>query len=203
MNPKRIHGNPSLAQRYDLFREIGEGLLQITEDGSDSSENPGGDAEARVFEAEGFAKLMSIVADSGPSRRGRQLAEWADYLERRSNIRARLMTKDTMRRRLANLVARDLVERKGTTYSATSDGLPYLQRTKDECSALVGDRNRVWDVVRQNANTVRESLRSQLPHMDSFAFQRPIKRLLKEMDYQNVEITSPSSYCPIELAAEI
>lgn len=203
VNPRHIIGHWLLAQRYGLLREDGEGILQISEDGRDFLETPGGVAEARVDEVEGLAKLLSIVADSGPSRRGGLLGEWADYLERRSNIRSESMIKDSMRRRLANLVARDLVERKGTLYSATPDGLRYLQRTANEGGTIAGDHDRVWELVRQHASTVRDSLRRQIQDMDPFAFEHLIKRLLEEMDYQNVEVTSPSSDGGVDVVADI
>ena len=103
------------------------------------------------------------------------------------------MIKDTMRRRLSNLVARGLVERKGNRYSATPDGLLYLKPSGDEDAAAAGGHSQVWALVRQHANAVRDSLRRQLHDMDPFAFERLIKRLLEEMDYQNVEVTSRSS----------
>ena len=203
VNPRHIYGHWLLAQRYELLREDGEGLLQITEEGRDFLETPGGEAEAHVDESEGLAKLLSIVADSGPSRRGGLLDEWADYLVRRSNIRSESMIKDTMRRRLANLVARGLVERKGTLYSATPDGLHYLQRTANEGSTIAGDHDRVWELVRQHASTVRDRLGRQLLDMDPFAFEHLIKRLLEEMDYQNVEVTSRSSDGGVDVVADI
>ena len=146
---------------------------------------------------------MSIVADTGPGRAGRLLEEWADYLRRRSAIRSESMIKDTMRRRLANLVARGLVERKGNLYAATPGGLLYLQETEDENNAVAGDHNQVWALVRQHAITVRDSLRRQLQDMDPFAFEHLIKRLLEEMDYQNVEVTSRSSDGGVDVVADI
>ena len=203
VNPRHIYGHWLLAQRYGLIREDGAGLLEITERGRNFLETPCGEAEALVDEAEGLAKLLSIVADTGPSRRGGLLDEWADYLKRRSAIRSESMIKDTMRRRLANLVARGLVERKGNLYSATPNGLLYLQETEDGDNAVAGDHNQVWALVRQQANTVRDSLRRQLQDMDPFAFEHLIKRLLEEMDYQNVEVTSRSNDGGVDVVADM
>lgn len=203
VNPRHIYGHWLLAQRYGLLREDGDGLLQITEDGRNFLETLGGEVEALVDEAEGLAKLLSIVAYTGPSRRGGLLPEWADYLKRRSAIRSESMIKDTMRRRLANLVARGLVERKGSLYSATPDGLLCLQQTEGEDAAETGDHNQVWALVRQHANTVRDSLRHQLQEMDPFAFEHLIKRLFEEMEYQNVEVTSRTSDGGVDVVADI
>ena len=203
VNPRHIYGHWLLAQRYCLVQEDGQGLLQITKAGRGFLEVPGGEAEALVDESEGLSKLLSIVADTGPSRAGGILEEWADYLRRRSAIRSESMIKETMRRRLSNLVARGLVERKGTLYSATPDGLLYLQAAGAEDPAAAGDHSEVWALVRQHENTVRDSLRRQLQDMDPFAFEHLIKRLLEEMDYQNVEVTSRASDGGVDVIADI
>ena len=203
VNPRHIYGHWLLAQRYGFLSEDSDGLLQITEDGRNFLKTPGGEAEALVDEAEGLAKLLSIVADTGPSRHGELLDEWADYLKRRSAIRSESMIKDTMRRRLANLVARGLVERTGNLYSATPNGLIYLQQTEDAHGAATGNHDQVWTLVRQHATTVRDSLRSQLQEMHPFAFEHLIKRLLEEMDYQNVEVTSRSNDGGVDVVADM
>ena len=107
-----------------------------------------------------------------------------------------------MRRRLSNLLDRSLVERNGNLYSATSDGLAYLKKTGDEDSSG-GDHNQVWTLVRQQENTVRESLRDLLHDMDPFAFEHWIKRLLEEMGYQNVEVTARSGDGGVDVVGDI
>ena len=108
-----------------------------------------------------------------------------------------------MRRRLNNLLERGLVERKGNLYSATSDGLAYLQKTGDEDSVGRGDHNQVWALVRQQENTVRESLRELLRDMNPFTFEYLIKRLLEEMDYQNVDVTARSGDGGVDVVGDI
>ena len=203
VNPRHIYGHWLLAQRYGLVQEDSEGLLQITRAGRDFLEVPGGEVEAHVDEVEGLSKLLSIVADTGPSRAGGIVKEWADYLRGRSAIRSESMIKDTMRRRLSNLVARGLVERKGNLYSATPDGLLYLQAAGEDDDATAGDHSRVRELVRQHENTVRDSLRRQLQDMDPFAFEHLIKRLLEEMGYQNVEVTARASDGGVDVVADI
>lgn len=203
VNPRHTYGHWLLAQRYGLLADDSEGLLQLTKVGQDFLEQPGGEAESVVDEAEGLLKLLSIVADNGPARAGGLFDEWGNYLTRRSAIGTDSMIKDTMRRRLTNLVARGMVERKGNLYSATPDGLAYLQETGDEDSMVGGYHNQVWTLVRQHANTVRESLGELLQDMDPFAFEHLIKRLLEEMNYQNVEVTSRSSDGGVDVVGDI
>ena len=69
VNPRYTYGHWLLAQRYELVREHGEGVLQLTKIGRDFLEQPGGKAECAIDEAEGLIKLLFIVADNGPARR--------------------------------------------------------------------------------------------------------------------------------------
>ena len=203
VNPRHIYGHWLLAQRYGLLREDPDGFLQLTKAGLEFLEQSGGEAESVVDEAEGLIKLLSIVADNGPARAGGLVGEWRDYLLRRSTFGAESTIQDTMRRRLNNLLARGLIERKGSLYSATPDGLAYLERTGDEDSVVGGSDNQVWALVRQQENTVRDSLRELLHDMDPLAFEYLIKRLLEEMAYQNVDVTARSNDGGVDVVGEI
>ncbi|MBM4360512.1 MAG: restriction endonuclease [Deltaproteobacteria bacterium] len=203
VNPRHTYGHWLLAQKYELLRENSTGALELTESGRAFLEQPGGEVEAELDEAEGLTKLLSIVADNGPARAGGLLEEWSDYLTRRSSFGTDSTHKDTLRRRLNNLLERGLVERKGSLYSVTQDGLAYLQRAGDEDSVGGGDHHEVWALVRKQENTVRESLLELLLDMDPFAFEHLIKRLLEEMDYQNVEVTARSGDGGVDVVADI
>ena len=203
VNPRHTYGHWLLAQRYNLLRVDGDGVLQLTKAGLDFLEQPAGEAESAIDEAEGVLKLLSIVADNGPSRFGGLVGEWGDYLSRRSAWGTESTIKDTMRRRLSNLLERGLVERKGNLYSATPKGLDYLQKAGDEDATVGGDQDKVWALVRQHENTVRETLRELLREMDPFAFEYLIKQLLEEMDYQKVDVTARSNDGGVDVVGSI
>ena len=202
VNPRHTYGHWLLAQRYDLLRDDGDGVLQLTKTGRAFLEQPGGEAESAIDEAEGLIKLLSIVADNGPARPGGLVEEWADYLSRRSLFKTESTVKDTMRRRLSNLLERGLVERNGNLYSAAPNGLAYLQKTGDEDTGD-GDHNQVQVLVRQQENAVRGSVRELLHDMDPIAFEHLIKRLLEEMDYQNVDVTARSGDGGVDVVGDI
>ena len=202
VNPRHTYGHWLLAQRYDLLREDDDGVLQLTKTGQAFLEQPGGEVESAIDEAEGLTKLLSIVADSGPARAGGLVTEWADYLSRRSLFKTESTIKDTMRRRLTNLLERGLVERNGSLYSATPSGLAYLQKIGDEDSGG-GNHNQVQLLVRQQENAVRGSLRELLQDMDPIAFEHLVKRLLEEMDYQNVDVTARSGDGGVDVVGDI
>lgn len=203
VNPRHTYGHWLLAQKYELLREDHNGVLELSETGRAFLEQPGGEAEAALDEAEGLIKLLSIVADNGPTRAGGLVEEWSDYLTRHSSFGTDSTIKGTLRLRINNLLERGLVERKGNLYSITQDGLAYLQRAGDEDSVGGGDHHEVWALVRQQENTVRESLLELLLDMDPFAFEHLVKRLLEEMDYQNVEVTSRSGDGGVDVVADI
>lgn len=203
VNPRHNYGHWLLVQRYELVRENAAGVLELTEAGRNFMDEPGGEAETALDEAEGLIKLLSIIADSGPSRAGGLLQEWSDYLRRRSAYGTESTFKETLRRRLNNLLERGLVERKGNLYSATHEGLIYLQRVGDEDSIDGGDHHEMWALTRKQETTVRESLRELLLEMDPYAFEHLIKRLLEEMDYQNVEVTSRSGDGGVDVVGDI
>jgi restriction system protein len=203
VNPRHTYGHWLLAQRYGLIQENQEGQLDLTETGREFLEQPKGPAEVALDEAEGLIKLLSIVADNGPARAGEILDEWSDYLKKRSRFGTISTFKDTLRRRLNNLLERGLVERKGTLYSITQDGLSYLQDAGDEDSIGGSDQNEFWALVRKQENTIRGSLLELLLNMDSFSFEHLIKRLLEEMRYQNVEVTARSGDGGVDVIGSI
>ena len=203
VNPRHTYGHWLLTQRYGLLCADGGDTLQLTEAGQDFLEQPGGEAEFDIDEAEGLITLLSIVADNGPARAGGLVEEWGDYLSRRSRWSTESSTKDAMRRRLGNLIERDYVERKGNLYSATPEGLSCLQRIGDEDSVSGDEHHEVRSLVRKQANTVRKDLHELLCDMDPFVFEHLIKRLLEGMQYQDVHVTKKSGDGGVDVVGEI
>lgn len=203
VNPRHTYGHWLLAQKYELIRVRDDGVLELTDTGRAFLEKPGGEAEVALDEAEGLIKLLSIVADNGPTRPSGLLEEWSDYLGRRSSFGTDSTIKGTLRLRLNNLLERGLIERKGSLYSATQAGLAYLQRAGDEDSVGGEGQQEVWALIRKQESTVRESLLELLLEMDPIALEHLIKRLLEEMDYQNVTVTARSGDGGVDVVADI
>ena len=204
VNPRHTYGHWLLALKYDLVEDQQIDCLVLTDAGRDFVENIGGDTVAQLDEREGLLKLLAIVAENGPARFGALIDEWTNYLQRRSSPFSSASThKDSLRRRLKNLLQRELVTRSGTMYSISESGLAYLGEQGDE-DALGSDENHeIWALVRQQETSVRESIRELLLDMDPFGFEHLVKRLLEEMDYQDVEVTSPSNDGGVDVIANI
>ena len=202
VNPRHTTGHWLLCQKYELLEEVG-GRLGLTQKGQSFVDHENGAVEAFIDEQEGVAKILSLVAANGPTGVRGVLEEWSAYLTRHSAFGSPSTRRDTLRRRLRNLVYRGLVSRKSTLYAATESGLAYLKRLGKE-EAL--GNHRYQDLLaqaQQQSESVREELRQLLLEMDSFAFEHLVKRLLEEMDYQDVEVTKKSGDGGVDVIAEI
>jgi restriction system protein len=203
VNPRHVYGHWLLATNYGLLDEDDGGVLRISKRGADFVKSPGGETEAALDEAEGLLKLLALVADSGPASFGQLVAGWGEYLSRRSKFGTDSTIKDTLRRRLKNLLSRELLDRSGTQYTISEAGLAYLGRTGDEDAPGGGEHQEIRKLVRQQESSVRESIRDILADLDPYAFEHLVKRLLEEMSYDNVNVTSRSGDGGVDVVADI
>jgi restriction system protein len=203
VNPRHVYGHWLLATHYGLLADHDGGVLGMSERGTDFLDSPGGKTEAALDEAEGLLKILALVADSGPASFGELVEGWAEYLSRRSNFGTDSTIKDTLRRRLRNLLERELLDRSGTRYTISEAGLAYLGRTGDEDASGGDEIQEIRKLVRQQEASVRESIRDILADIDPFGFEHLVKRLLEEMSYDNVEVTSRSGDGGVDVVADI
>lgn len=204
VNPRHVYGHWLLASHYALVEEDQTGVLRLTERGLDFLTSKGGRTEAALDEAEGLLKLLGIVADNGPASFSELVKDWSEYLTRRSKFGSDSTIKDTLRRRLKNLLDRGLLDRSAAQYSISEAGLAYLGRTGDD-DAPAGDETQqaLRALARQHESSVRESIRDILADLDPFAFEHLVKRLLEAMSYDNVEVTSRSGDGGVDVVADI
>ena len=170
VNPRHTYGHWLLSQKYELIEDGPDGNLALTDRARDFIEHEGGEAEVFLDEQEGLAKLLTLVADNGPTRAGGILEEWTEYLNRVSSFGSPSTFRDTLRRRLNNLLDRGLVDRKSTMYSVTDGGLAYLQRAgttvKHELQAhlahvLANGHHRLEDRVLHDDQFISPGLHTQ------------------------------------------
>ena len=159
VNPRHTYGHWLLCRRYKLIDENRDGILRLTEVGREFLHQERGDTEAFLDEREGVAKLLAMVADIGPTRAGGLLAEWSQYLGRYSRFGTQSTFRDTLRRRLNNLLDRGLIAREGTMYSITDNGIDYLQRLRHDELRDGDEYGQLWELVKRQASSVREDLR--------------------------------------------
>lgn len=173
--------------------------MVLTDRGSDFLNHRLGEAESFLDMQEGLVELLTIVADSGPAHICGFEQAWTAYLKGHSRFRAPSSVRDTLRRRLNNLLDRGLIERESAKYTMTDDGLSYLERVLPE----PGPRKKIRKLAKEQEAAVRKSLREHLLKMDPKAFEELVGRLLEEMNYQNVEVIGQSGDRGVDVVADI
>ena len=199
VNPRHTGGHWLLSQQYELLVAGPGGGLVLTDRGRDFIKHRLGEAEAFVDMQEGLVELLTIVADSGPAQVRDFEKAWTEYLKRRSRFRAPSSVRDTLRRRLNNLLGRGLIERERAKYTVTDDGLSYLERAAPE----PGPRQKIQKLAKEQKAAVRESLRKHLLQMDPNGFEELVGRLLEEMNYEKVEVIGQSGDGGVDVVADI
>ena len=204
VNPRYTHGSWHLSQKYELLEDDTDGNLRLTRAGQNFINHERGKTEAFLDEQEGLIKLLTLVANNGPTRPSGILEEWTEHLKRYSSPFSSPYTfRNTLQGRLKNLLDRGLVDRKSAMYSVTDLGLAYLRQVGTEEALGEDEKQELWSLAKKQETSVRESLRDLLSDMDAFAFEHLVKRLLEEMGYQNVEVTPPSGDGGVDVIADI
>ena len=203
VNPRYTYGPWLLSQTYGLVDSDRKDLVRVTNRGWDFIKNEGGTIESLLDEREGLTRILALVADNGPVRSKEMLGEWAEYLQRHSNFGTQSVFKHTLAQRLNNLIDRDLVNRKSTMYTVTDAGLEHLKRVGAEESFGGGEQQEIWELAKKQEVSVRENLLELLLDMDPYVFEHLVKRLLEEMNYQNVQVTTRSGDGGVDVVADI
>jgi restriction system protein len=204
VNPRYVYGHWLLACMYQLLTEHSAGQMILTKQGQDFIDHPQGETVTIVDEGEGLLKILTIVAEKGTGRKGDFVAEWAEYLKRYSRFGTDITIKDTLGRRLANLLERRLLAKTGTTYSITDEGLNYLNQTGGtEDLDSFDELQQILQLQKQQQASVRASIQALLETMNPIAFEYLIKQLLEAMNYQNVRVTAASNDKGVDVVADI
>ena len=134
VNPRHTAGSWELVRKCALLAEDPDGNLLLTDHGRDFIDHALGRAEALVDKQEGLIGLLTIVGDKGPARTGVLVEPWGEFLlEHKSPFRSTSTIKDTLRRRLSNLLDRDLLKKEGLDYSISECGTRLLEAVWPGC----------------------------------------------------------------------
>lgn len=159
--------------------------------------------------AEGLPKLLSLVAERSPCRRGDILPAWSDYLKAVSLFSTASTFKDTLRRRLINLAERDLVARDGNTYAITDAGLQWLKGFAGSPEAVAAaavpstKRTTVAEAARAHNDEQLAAFRARLLELEPVQFEHFVKELLDAMDYEDVRVTKLSGDMGVDVIAKV
>ena len=204
VNPRYTAGVWHLSQKYEMLEDDTDSNLRLTKAGQNFINHERGETESLIDEQEGLVKLLTLVANNGPTRASGILEEWTEYLKRHSSpFGSRSTFRNTLQWRLNNLIDRGFVNRRSAMYSLTDAGLVYLQLVRTEEVLGNDEQQELPSLVKKQEESVRERLRDLLINMDASAFEHLVKRLLEEMGYQNVEVTPASGDGGVDVIADI
>lgn len=189
LNPRHIYGAYLFINSYELLKVDSSDVYQLSGRGGLFLAE---DAETlrALDEAEGLPELLSIVAAHSPARRGDLLDEWSEFLLAHSKFKTASTFKDTLRRRMLNLVERGYIDREGNTYSITGKGVAYA--ATGAAAATERPNQQVLTAIKEHNDARAHELRERLGKMDPYKFEGLIKDLLEAMDYEDVVVTKQS-----------
>lgn len=189
LNPRHVYGAYLFLNTFELLQTDPLDTYQLTEKGKLFIT---GDADTlrHLDDAEGLPKLLAIVAAHSPAKRGDLLDEWSEFLLAHSKFKTASTFKDTLRRRMLNLVERGYIEREGNTYTITSKGIAYASSGGGVLGQL--PQQQVLTAIKQHNDLQAAELRERLGKMNPYKFEGLIRDLLEAMDYEDVEVTKQS-----------
>ena len=98
--------------------------------------------------------------------------------------------KDTLRRRVLNVLQRGYVDREGNTYKITAEGISYVADTTSPNTQK--PYQQVLQAIKTYNDAQIQAFRERLGQMNPYHFESLIKDLLEAMDYEDVVVTKQS-----------
>ena len=198
LNPRHTFGHMYLCRIHKFF-SIRDGILRTTERGAGFVENDEKVLES-VDEYEGLLLLLREIAVRGPGKRRDLMKTFTTFCRNYTTLRADSSIDSAHFYGFRNLRQRQLIEKTGQAFQITDFGLQHLRRLK---GGHAESGVTVEELVRANNAGARQQLADFLQSMDPYQFEHLVKRLLEEMGYDNVEVTSPSNDKGVDVVADI
>lgn len=205
LNPRYLNGCYLFINRLRLLEQNG-GLYSIGARGEHfltHDEN----LIRELDEVEGIPKLLSLVAERSPCKRGDILPQWSDYLKAVSLFTTPKTFADTLRRRLVSIADRGLISREGNFYAITEAGLNWLKGFTAEPDLAIAAPSSKRMVLTQAAHAFNEeqisAFRARLMQLDPAQFEHFVKELLDAMDYEDVQVTKVSGDKGVDVIARV
>jgi len=198
VNPRYIYGSYLFINTFGLLVSDAQGIYRASIDGIGFIENNPAILR-KLDEAEGLPQLLSILAAHSPAKRGDLLDEWSEFLLENSNYGTASTFKDTLSRRLLNLVERGFVAREGNTYTITDKGISYAAPVGSE--KVQRPHLAVLGAIKNYNDAQTKELRERLENMNPYRFEMLIRDLLEAMDYEDVVVTKQSGDKGVDVVA--
>lgn len=208
VNPRHLTGVWLFASQYQLLEADAYDRLHVTEAGQDFIANALGPTVQHIDYCEGLLHLLLIISEHGPAKRSDLVPIFSEFLEQYSNYRSPRALGSSWYYRTRNLVERGLVSRSGVMYEISQEGLAYLEQVghlikQTGRESVTEPQTQIRRFIKEQHGQVRERMRQTLEEMNPYAVEHLVKRLLEAMEYENVEVTSPSGDGGIDIVADI
>jgi restriction system protein len=199
INPRHVYGAYLFINNNGLLNNNVFGVYQSTPRGQAFlASDP--KLLAEIDDQEGIPHLLRILAGKPTARRRDLLPEWSDFLREHSHFGTQATIRDTLRRRLNNLLERDYVSREGVTYLITKKGLDYAEQFS---KADLDQKRDVVRVIKDFNKEQMHKLSSLLAFMPQRDFEFLVLELLESMGYEDITITKESGSKGVEVTASI
>ncbi len=204
LNPRHTRGVWYLTTKHDLLRRDNDSLY-VTERGQTFLREPEGEIVAAIDSYEGVLTILQLVAEGGHSKRSELLLGFGEFCNAFTSYRSEVVIKIALYDRLVNLIERKYVARNGQFYEVTDAGLAYLKGFAELVPGrMIGSKqSELQQLAKDISKEARERLADFLATMDPFKFEGLIGQLLKEMGYENVEVTSSTNDKGVDVVADI
>jgi restriction system protein len=204
LNPRHLYGCYLFINRLKLLDQIDDIYLA-----GDRGQRflSGEEAILRELDAaEGIPKILSLVAERSPCKRGDLLPDWSNYLLGASLFKSPSTIKGTLHARLLNLADRGLISRDGNTYAITAAGLAWLRGFSDVSSGQretpsSSKRTSVAEAARAHNEEQLDAFRARLMKLEPGEFEHFVKELLEAMEYEDVRVTKMSNDKGVDVVA--
>jgi restriction system protein len=199
LNPRHLRGCHYFCQTYKLLTVGQNGEVVLTERGERFMK---GDVDTllELDRLEGLIELLNVLSTKGQVQRSDVLPEWSDFLGRYSGFGTESTRRDTLYRRMNNLIERQFVSRDGNKYAITQSGVQYV-------SGRIGDaadpKRAVIASAQQFNEAQRQLARQKLAKIHPYQFERLIGQLLEQMGYEDVEVTKQSGDWGVDVTATV
>lgn len=201
VNPRHTDGAWILCRRFNLLIEK-SGVLELTGAGQDFLQNEFGKTEIKIDSLEGIFELLRLIEDYEPCQPKHLLSDWATYLIQHSNNKTESVFKDTLNRRLVNMMDRGLICKSEKNFYRLSDSSRlYLSRIAPIISP--NEQDELVILAKKRKSVIKNQLRERLSKIDPADFEKLIGHLLLKMQYQDVTTTSSSGDAGVDVVASI
>lgn len=206
LNPRYLYGCYLFINRLHLL-EQDAGTYRVGERSRRFLAND--EALLRELDSiEGIPKLLSLVAERSPCKRGDILPAWSDYLKAVSLFSTPKTFADTLRRRLIAIAERGLITREGNFYAITDAGFQWLKGFSSGAESVAiatpsPKRMTVAEAAHAHNDEQLAAFRARLMQLEPAQFEHFVKELLDAMDYEDVRVTKVSGDKGVDVIARV